>query len=855
MTRFLWFIAISILAVSAWILFNLNQDLDEDNFTTNIRASYTLLTKHESLIESVLQVYGRSNKHYDNISDNIQDLRELQQQLYKSVRSSPLEEVRELTEIINLINKKLAQEIELIEDFKTHNALMLNSIMFLPRIGSAVLEEISPYMATERRDVRQLMNLTMQAHLLRSEGRYKTAQGFLLNLEHRASQLSDEATRKRLRNFCDHVTTVLDYSRSTDELLADYEIIEDEVDDLINKILNRLLQLEQQAINRIDIHKSILAIIALGLLFLATLAFIKNFNSLKKLRIKEEERNLAYTTLNDQSERTRITLESIADGVITTDIQGRIEYINPEAEKMTGWEKRLAKKEHIQNVAMVIDEGTRHPIEDPVARCLMLDEVIHISEKTILINKHSKELAIELSVSPIRDYNNQTVGTVIAFRDVSVQRILKQELSWQATHDSLTGLSNRSQFEYQVDHIIAATNNTEKAHCLLFIDLDNFKIVNDTAGHIAGDEVLRNVSITLDSVIREADTLARLGGDEFGVLLENCQVEKGLEIANSIIEEINQRPFIWGDNQFHIGASIGLVSIDQNSQDINQILSSADLACYAAKDDGRNKVHIYHHNDEITGQRRSEMEQVSLIRKALDNQQLVLYRQAVFRTRNTDDIYGYEILLRMQEEGETNLLPPDEFIPAAERYNMMQDIDLYVIEHLFEYISECRSSSSTRYFINLSGQSFNNAQLSSFIQKGLIKYDIDPDIIFFEITETAVISNMIRARHLIDELMKIGCHFSLDDFGTGLSSYAYLRYLPVEHLKIDGNFVRDMVHDTVNEAIVRSITELARSLELETVAEMVEDEETLQALKRIGVDYAQGYYTGLPEPLPAPTIY
>ncbi|VAW90828.1 diguanylate cyclase/phosphodiesterase (GGDEF & EAL domains) with PAS/PAC sensor(s) [hydrothermal vent metagenome] len=432
------------------------------------------------------------------------------------------------------------------------------------------------------------------------------------------------------------------------------------------------------------------------------------------------------------------------------------------------------------------------------------------------------------------------------------RRQAEQTIIHMAYHDALTGLANRNEFEHRLKDAITVSKLRHIHHGLMYLDLDQFKIINDTCGHVAGDELLRQLSNVLNSQIRETDTLARLGGDEFGILLDNCPIETATTIADSIIKEINRFSFQWQNKSIDITTSIGLVAINNKSRNVSSVLSCADIACYTAKDLGRNRIHIYKEDDKELLRRHGEMQWVSRIRTAIQNDEFLLYRQNMMVVdQQESELSSFEFLLRLRDKtGE--IIPPGAFIPAAERYNLMPDLDRWVINRAFRYLSEnskrLKSGSDSFFaFINLSGASLSDDKFFNYIRDKFQEYNLDQKIVCFEITETAAITNLQRAIDFIRDIKQQGCHFALDDFGSGLSSFTYLKNIPVDFLKIDGSFVRNMLYDDMDAAFVAAINQLGHVANLKTIAEFVENEQTLERLKDIGVDYAQGYGIHLPE--------
>ncbi len=441
-------------------------------------------------------------------------------------------------------------------------------------------------------------------------------------------------------------------------------------------------------------------------------------------------------------------------------------------------------------------------------------------------------------------------------REVDIRRAhrnAEETIRHMAYHDSLTGLTNRHDFEIRLSRAIFSAREQQTEHALLYLDLDQFKIVNDTCGHVAGDELLKQLSIVFHKPVRERDTLARIGGDEFGVLMENCHLEKAKEIAEKLLQSVREFRFSWQKKTFTLGVSIGLVIISDDGKTMSEILSAADMACYAAKDKGRNRIQIYRDNDSEVLHRRGEMQWLNLTSQALRDNRFVLHRQYIHSLRNDNAGEKYcEFLVRMLDEN-GELIMPGAFIPAAERYDLMSDLDRWVINDAFKYLAkQCtKKNSSTNpvlSFINLSGASLSDEKFFSYISEKLIEYKIPRGSICFEITETATIANLKSAVKFINEIKEAGCLFALDDFGSGMSSFSYLKTIPADFLKIDGEFVRDMLLDPMDTAIVEAINKIGHVAGLRTIAEFVESPAIMDRLRTIGVDYAQGY--GIDEPAP-----
>ncbi len=559
------------------------------------------------------------------------------------------------------------------------------------------------------------------------------------------------------------------------------------------------------------------------------------------------ERQKVQDALYREKEQAQVTLSSIADGVITTDIIGQINFVNPAALKLTGYEHKELIDKRIDRVITVQSDNAQLPI----FQCINNGQQVDSNSGDILISKDGNERVIHQVASPIHNQLGDTIGAVMIFRDVSKSHRLASRLSWQASHDELTQLFNRREFENQLERFIESARNDSSQHCLCYMDLDKFKVVNDTCGHAAGDELLRQLSDIFRKKIRGADTLSRLGGDEFAVILNKCGLAPAVNIAEEIRTAVEDFRFGWDEQSFQIGISIGLVLIDRESPDQDEVFKAADSACYAAKEAGRNRVHIYSPDDIEISYRRGESRWMVRIQHALEQDLFQLFYQPIVGiSEESEGHVHYEILLRMiGDDGE--LIPPGAFMSSAERYLLMPKIDFWVIENLFNWLSQHAEYSSKEIFaINLSGQTLADKSLLYKIKQLFNKYGVAAKKIGFEITETAAISNLTQAQIFITEFKQLGCKFSLDDFGSGLSSFAYLKSLPVDYLKIDGAFVKDMVKDPIDRAMVESIHNIGSVLELKTIAEFVEDDEILKALKQVGVNFAQGYGIARPKPLP-----
>jgi diguanylate cyclase (GGDEF)-like protein/PAS domain S-box-containing protein len=553
-------------------------------------------------------------------------------------------------------------------------------------------------------------------------------------------------------------------------------------------------------------------------------------------------------------ELAEVTLASIADGVITTDEKGNTQYLNRIAEQLTGWSTLRAKGTAISKTLKLTSEVTGEPIENAVAKCLRLRRVISGAADSQILDRNGRRVAVEESASPIWSGDGRLMGAVVVVRDVSHERKLHRRLSWQASHDALTGLFNRREFEIHAAELLASAKNDGHVHALLYLDLDQFKVINDTCGHGAGDMLLQLLAKLLQTHLRESDILARLGGDELGVLFSYCLARKALALADQLRQAVKDFRFVWHEQSFELGVSIGLVEITKDSKSLTDLMMAADQACYMAKERGRNRVHLYEESSIALTQRRGEMQWIARLQEAFEQNRFRLFALPIVNINRPQEVHD-EILLRLlSSTGEIVL--PGAFIPAAERYEMMGSIDRWVIRAVCRHLHEVRAASScpsgdaagssnrARYSVNLSGASLSDEDLHNYIVDSFARYKVAPEQICFEITETAAIANMPAAQAFMHKLKALGCKFALDDFGSGLSSFAYLKALPVDYLKIDGIFIRDIASNAINRALVKAINDVGHVMGIETVAEYVTDSPTLNAVRELGLDYAQGDAVG-----------
>jgi len=568
-----------------------------------------------------------------------------------------------------------------------------------------------------------------------------------------------------------------------------------------------------------------------------------------RLKRQTREKEEAFQALTSSQSRNRAIMDSALDSIITIDENSIVTEVNPATEKTFGYGRSSMIGHDLAELIIPLELRDKHHMG--MKRLLTTGETAILNTRIETTAQHAQgyQFPIELTITRIEE-EEQTYFTAY-LRDLSEAHELKKELTYQASHDALTGLMNRHAFEEHAKRVFDESDEGTQ-HCLLYLDLDQFKVVNDSCGHVAGDALLQQISQMLHKRKRVSDTLARLGGDEFAVLLEGCPLEKAQGITTGLIEAVQQYHFYWEDKVFTIGVSVGLVPVQGHFIDFTELLSAADAACYKAKEEGRNRFYVFKHDDVELSRRRGEMAWVSRIREAIQEDRLLLYKQAIqpIGEAGKSDKLHCEILLRMKDADGT-IIGPDQFIPAAERYNLMLSVDKWVIDKTFYWLSQQSDllNQVNMLSINLSGFSITDSSIASYIHEKLQQYDIPAGIICFEITETAAITNLVKAIQLLDQVHKLGCLFALDDFGSGVSSFGYLKNLPVDFLKIEGEFVRDIATNPINLAMVKSINEIGHVMGKQTIAEYVEDQQTVDLLRVIGVDFVQGFVFSRPEPL------
>ena len=554
-------------------------------------------------------------------------------------------------------------------------------------------------------------------------------------------------------------------------------------------------------------------------------------------------------------QQAQITLESIGEGVITADTEGVIDYLNGAAEKLTGFTRENATGKRMTDLMTLVDETDRKDLGDPVARCLSERRQIGLGRRALMISKDGyRELSVELTASPIIGAGDTVAGAVVIMHDVTEIRGLTRRISYQAAHDALTGLINRGEFERRLAETLEGGHGDSVNSVLCYMDLDRFKAVNDTCGHLAGDNMLREVAKLIRDQVRDSDFVARLGGDEFGMLLIRCPLDKARQIADDVCNAIRDYRFVWQDRIFTIGISIGLVEVSRESGTLKDLLSAADSACYVAKQQGRGRVHVYSARDEVSARQRGDIHWLRQLQVALRENRFELHAQPVISTAGrVTRGPAIEVLLRMIDE-DGKLVQPRQFIPAAERYQLMASIDRWVVQATLSAIGHgaIRLPDERSCSINLSAQALAEDGFLDFVVECLDHSQVPPHRICFEVGETAVMERFDQARRFVAVLHGIGCQFGLDDFGSGLGSFTTLRDLSIDYLKIDGTYTRDLRPETLNHQVVTAVTAVSRILGFRVIAEQVETQGDFETLRSIGVDFIQGNFIDRPHRLGEP---
>jgi diguanylate cyclase (GGDEF)-like protein/PAS domain S-box-containing protein len=561
----------------------------------------------------------------------------------------------------------------------------------------------------------------------------------------------------------------------------------------------------------------------------------------------------AVPALGPSRPRAMVTLDAMGESVVTVDAEGRIDYANHAAEVLLGQTFDQMVGKLFAEVASFVDETDRHSLGDPVRKALAALGRVTLGKRAVLVPANAlMERSVEISVTPLKNDAKEILGLVLVLHDTSELRGFTRQITYQASHDALTGLVNRREFERRLHEALDSAQTGDATHALCYLDLDRFKVVNDTCGHTAGDNMLREVATILKDAVRDSDTAGRIGGDEFALLLVGCPLDKARQIADDVVRAVNDYRFIWKDKIFDVGVSIGLVEIGRDGGSIEDIMNSADSACYVAKSQGRVHLHVYSAREEASARHSGEIQWLQKLQRALSDNKFELYYQPIVHAHGTGARGpALEVFVRLGGEGGQPGASPGEFIRAAERYRLMPRVDRWVVQAVLAALGRggLKLPPGGSVAINIAGQTLGDADFLEFVADCFDHTGANPGDICFEVTESAVVANIDHARRFIAVLHGMGCEFALDDFGSGLSSFSTLKTLPIDYLKIDGSFISNLGADSVNRAMVTAMIELARSLRFRVVAEQVEDQLSLDAVKDMGIDFVQGFIIGRPQPL------
>jgi diguanylate cyclase (GGDEF)-like protein/PAS domain S-box-containing protein len=554
-----------------------------------------------------------------------------------------------------------------------------------------------------------------------------------------------------------------------------------------------------------------------------------------------------------QQPRAMATLDAMGESVITVDAEGRIDYVNSSAEALLGQPMDQIIGKSFPEVASLVDEADRRSLGDPVRMALSAGGRVSMGRRAVLVPVVGGiERSVELSVTPLRSDDKSMLGLVLVLHDTSELRGLTRQMTYQASHDALTGLVNRREFERRLQEAMDSAESGDAAHALCYLDLDRFKVVNDTCGHTAGDNMLREVASLIKEAVRDSDTVGRIGGDEFALLLVGCPLEKARQIADDVVRSVADHRFVWKDRIFNIGVSIGLVEIGRGGGVIEDLMNSADSACYVAKQQGGLHVHVYSAREEASARHSGEIHWLQRLQGALRDNRFELFYQPIVHARaGTLRGPALEVFVRLESEQGQPSAPPADFFRAAERYRLMPQVDRWVVQAVLSALGRggIKLPPGRSVAINIAGQTLGDAEFLEFVVECFDHTGASPADICFEVTESSVVANLDHARRFIGVLHGMGCEFALDDFGSGVSSFSTLRTLPMDYLKIDGTFIRNLAVDSVNQAMVAAMIELSRSLNFRIVAEQCEDQSSLDVVKRMGIDFVQGFIIGRPQPL------
>ncbi len=795
----------------------------------SIRA---LKQENNTLNQDLFEVSTNRVRHYSNLSHAQQNVEIARRQVENNLAALKALDRMDLDDRLSSLENKLDRKNEYIERFKQHHARFKNSLDYYPIIMSEIRRS-----SVDKGMIEFYGGLAQNViyYALSGDAIWRTqATTALDKLTKKMRRMGTEKPEDKmfLVNFIAHSRLLLEGADSLSRLSKIESRIS--INSIIDGINDTYLKSHEALNKKQETYRQYLFAVILGFVLLVAYTLVL------------VARNAV--ALAREKQRAEVTLGSIGNGVIVTDGLGLVQFMNPMAEQLTEISTKDAQGRPIEEIFKVVADEGGSLVENSVRSCLRTSQHARSNEHAVLITSRKNEVVVEHSAAPIMNDKGLLDGVVMVFDDVTSAHRMARKLEHQASHDALTGLVNRREFENRITEALVTAKQDVKSHALLYLDLDQFKIVNDTCGHTAGDELLKQVVEEIRVLLRASDTFARLGGDEFGILLGYCGVTPAVRLADKVLNVVRDYRFSWDGKTFQIGVSIGVIPITPESDNLASVLSAADMACYTAKDLGRDQVHVYEPSDEVVAARAEETNWVGRINAALENEEFVLYGQNIVSVGSVKQEKHQELLIRMRDEDGSHI-PPGAFLPAAARYNHMPNIDRWVISNAFEYYSHQikKTPKPGLLCINLAGDSLAEGTLIKFVLEQMKKYGVEPSHICFEIKEIEAISNLNDAREVIKALQESGFKFALDDFGSGMASFSYLKNLPVNYLKIDGTLVKRIVGDEIARAMVEVINLVAHIMCMETIAEFVENDEILAVLEELGVDYAQGFGVDMPK--------
>jgi len=611
-------------------------------------------------------------------------------------------------------------------------------------------------------------------------------------------------------------------------------------------------QIEPRIVYDVKLEDNKYYLLLTSLLVLSMLLLIWNNQKLRRGLVgKLTNKNGDDYLPDEMDESVQLALSNIASAVLILNKQGEISYLNQAAKRMLEVEDNDAFGK--TPAELIAFESHHIDLKNTLlsSNDELTDAKSHPKITGTFTSKNGKHYSIELSTKLLQNKSGDWVGSMLVLQDNTDANNLQRKIIYQSSHDLLTGLINRRQFEMTLAESMTDVKTKGLDSALLYIDLDQFRLVNDSCGHKAGDELLKMIADKITQLTKTGEWIARISADEFAVLLNDCSLENAYQIAERIRKSIEQFRFVWQDKMFEISVSIGVVAITQQYGSVVELLNSADIACFAAKDSGRNKTHVYSEKDKVITQRRGEIQWAQEIQFALDSNSFNLVCQPILATKQQSASTNYvEVLVRMKDSKGREILPM-AFIPAAERYHLMTAVDRWVVQNTAKALkaADLTHSKYICCFINISSQTISDRAFLTFVLDVIKENDLEPSCLCFEITEASTIENYKQASHLIKILQNIGCKFAIDNFGTGLSSFTFLKELPVNFIKIDGSFIRSMEKDPVARAIVDSINKISHTMDIEAIAEYVENEATLEDVRSFNLDYIQGNFVSKPKKL------